>query len=217
MHQFITAFTAICFLIGILGGIPFLFWVIFTALAKRWKKVGIQLGVAALLFGVVFGLNTWSNAQTKKSYVRGIFNTAASLGSPLKRVETDRAFNGDGYSFTVYELPLEVKERFANFDTALKETYPIRPEYRSGWQTSHWKQGPHPEIDDSLELKLAMPNYDGQTDGLKPDFEELKEILAGSEAFYSYFYKTQSDRPSNIDLFVIDLKGNRFFAINHNL
>lgn len=217
MYNFITGLCAITALITFLGGIPYLVWVIYTAVKKRWKRVRLQLGIPIVFYALLFGISTLASVYERKQYFVDLFDAKDELSAPLYEYDSPRAFNGDGYSLSIYELPPAVRARFETADAKLLLQFPKRPSVRSHWQEEHWRSSPFDEKF-SRYLDFALTSYDvGREPGLAEQFAKIREILSrNGDAYYAFFYFSHGDRPGDIDFFLIDLRGNRVYLINHN-
>lgn len=146
-------------------------------------------------------------------YFQGLFATSIRLSPPVFRYDSPRAFNGDGYTFEVYPLPPEIRQRFARFNPSQMAELPRRPDYRSHWKASSWHRSPATEADRKyVDCAFAF----GGSAELGRFQEEAKRVLATTSAYLSYFYFDHGNHPGNVDLFIIDLERDRLFLINLN-
>ncbi len=203
--------------ITVLGCIPYGIWVIISMVKRRWRRVALQIGIPAAFYAALFG--TWLVCREKVSQdeLAGVYGTEAKLGPAIFEYDSDRAFNGDGYSFAVYELPESIRKRFETADAAFLATYPIRPEYRSKWQSTSWMEAP---LDPAYNahLDFALSSYDSEkAPKMAAHFEAVRRALSRKGAYYACFYNSPSGSHINdIDLFVVDLGDGRLYIINQN-
>ena len=130
--------------------------------------------------------------------------------------ESPRAFNGDGYSISVYELPGSIRDRFESPDEGLLANFPQRPSYRNDWSAQRWKRSPFDdEFDEYLDFALSSYDSDKMT-GIYDQFDAIRKAPSGGEAYYAFFYCSHKEYLLNVDMFIIDLGGNRLYTINHN-
>jgi len=206
--QILTAIWGIFFLMALVGCIPYSIWIIRTALKKRWKKLGMQLGVPAAFVALLAGATAIAQSYASDRYDRDCYGTDVKLGEPLFKYESQRAFNGDGASLCIYELPEQIRHRFESPDARLLSEHPKRPYYRRDWQTVTWKEAP---FDSGLEkyLKFALFAAGDRS-------AEIRDALSRKGTFYSFFHSDHGGSPGNIDFFVVDLQRGRIYEINVN-
>ena len=206
----------IIFILIIAIGIAYLVWMIRVALKRQWRRLIIFVAIPALALGLLY-LWGWTSHQFRYArYLEGLFDTKVVLGPSIYSYDSGRAFNGDGYSIAVYELPQSIRDRFTSPDNHLFTEFPKRPDYRSHWKTVYWKQAP---FDDSLSifLEFALSAYDaGKTKGLEAHFDAIRTALRKPTTLYALFYNNPGKYVGNIDLFIVDLEAGRFYMINHN-
>jgi hypothetical protein len=216
MNDIVTAIWGIAFLVTLFGCIPYGIWMIYTAVKKRWKRLGLQIGIPIAAFGLLMGISSILNAGAHDRYLEGLYDTEVDLGSPIFEYDSERAFNGDGYSISVYELPPSIRTRFEAADERLLSDFPKHPSYRDHWSFERWRRSP---FDDKFRkyLDFALSSYDtDRASGLSEQFDSIRKALSGDRAYYAFFYYSHGDYPGDIDLFIVDLEGNRLYSINHN-
>jgi len=172
MYDIVIAFPIIVFLITILGCIPYGIWVIYSMVKKKWKLVGYQILILIFVYASLVGVYALLNNKLESDYLVGLYDCNAELGSSIFEYDSDRSFNGDGYSFTVYELPTNIRKRFESPDERLLTKYPKRPSYRDHWKFEHWREAP---FDDKFEeyLDFALCWYDAdESSELTKHFED---------------------------------------------
>jgi len=155
------------------------------------------------------------DAKAYSEYLSGLYDTNVTLGSALYEYDSPRAFNGDGYSISIYELPANIRSRFESADERLLTEFPKRPSYRDRWNSQHWREAP---FDTKFEkyLDFALSRYDEDRTGLSSQFQAIREALSRKRTYYAFFTYDHGDHPGNIDLFIVDLEGGRLYSINHN-
>ena len=162
-------------------------------------------------------------AREYSLYLQGLFDAEVELGNPIYEFQTRRDFNGDGYTFVVYDLPSTIRSRFEACDSELLSKFPKQPDFRRKWKTEHWRQGPL-ESRFQEPLDFALTRYYGEPEsGLTAQFEVIRQALSTQGVYYGFCYHTHEKDPNDpkprtgdIDFFVVDLNGNRLFWINHN-
>jgi hypothetical protein len=105
MHDIVNAIGGFVIWIMILGCIPYGIWILYSLLAKKWKRVGRQIAVPVAVYACLAGVSAISNSQAQADYLAGPFDAKADLGSAVFEYDSKRAFNGDCHSFSVNDLP----------------------------------------------------------------------------------------------------------------
>lgn len=216
MKEFVTAVSAIAFLLAFLGCIPYTGWIIYNAFKRRWRRVGVLVAVPAVVSIGLWSMDSVIEAKEYPKYLSNLYDTDVALGQALYQYDSPRAFNGDGYSLSVYELPAKVRARFQSADKRLLSEFPKRPDYRDHWTPRPWREAP---FDPSLKkyLDFALGEYDSErASGLSSQFQAIREALSRKGVYYAFFAYDHGNYPGNIDLFIVDLKGGRLYSINHN-
>lgn len=154
-------------------------------------------------------------------YLSQIFDTKVKFGPPIYEYDSPRAFNGDGYSISVYQLPDSIRDRFSAFDEKLKSEFPKRSAYRKHWHTQNWKVGPISK-DERKYMRFACEFfYDGAAPRkLKQNVGEFRRALRSDPVYFSFLYsrlsKGKQDYYGDIDFFMINPETGRVYLINHN-
>ncbi|MDP1581369.1 MAG: hypothetical protein Q8M02_13935 [Candidatus Didemnitutus sp.] len=200
-------------LLSIVGGIVYLIWMIVTAFKKRWKKLGYQFASAVVYVGLLYVAGVLHDRYEEAQYFRGVFAVSGTLPTPTFSYDSERAFNGDGYSIQVFALPKSVRERFESFDEKALGALPQKPDYRSQWKTSPWRKTPM-QSSENKYLDFALSNF-GPAE-VRYHQKAIRELVGKTGSYVAYFYFDHGDYPGNIDLFVVDLEGNRLYLINFN-
>lgn len=207
---------AIALLITLIGGIPYAIWTIYFAFKRKWKRVAYLIAAPIIFFAVLYAVMQILNAKVLAERMRMRFDTEVRLGKPIYDYDSPRSFHGDGYSFTAYELPESIRQRFESADQKLLTEFPKLPSYRKGWSLQYWKEAPlSPAF--SQYLDFALSHYDENYDpGLSPYFKAIREALSHKSTYYSFLSNGHGERPNDIDLFIVDLENGRLYMINHN-
>jgi hypothetical protein len=216
MNDIVTAIGGIVLLITILGCIPYGIWLIYSLAKRKWKRVGFQIAIPLAVYACLAGASAISGSKAHAEYLVGLYDTEVVLGPAIFEYNSDRAFNGDGYSISVYDLPTKLRKRFESADNRLLNEYPKHPSYRNHWQFEHWREAPFDEK--FMEhLNFALSSYDsGKASGLTSCFEAIRKALARKGTFYALFYYKPGGYIGDIDFFVVDLVEGRLYSINHN-
>jgi hypothetical protein len=206
--QIVTSIWGWSILAVILGCIPYIIWVTRTAIKKRWKKVGIQVGAPVVYFAALAGITALANSGASDRYFRDTYDAEAKLPEPVLKYTPKRSFNGDGASLYIFDLPDQVRRRFEKQDSRLLKDFPKRPHYRSDWKAVSWREAP---FDTTLGkyLEFALCASSGHS-------QEIREALSRKGTFYSFFHFDHGSSPGNIDFFIVDLIRGRIYEINVN-
>ncbi len=216
MSHMVTAIWGIAFVVTLFGCIPYGIWVIYTAVKKRWKRVGLQVGIPLAALVLLLGVSAIVNTGAEQRYLDGLFDTKVMLADPIFEFDSERAFNGDGYSISVHELPAAIRTRFEAADERLLTDFPKHPGYRNHWSFERWRRTPFDEKF-SKYVDFALRSFDtDRARGLSEQFESIRKALSSDGAYYAFFYYSHGDHIGDIDLFIVDLAGNRLYLINHN-
>jgi len=216
MHDIVTAIGGIVLLITILGCIPYGIWIIYSMVKKKWKRVSLQILIPVLVYASLAGVSALSSFKAHADYLVGLYDSEVELGPVIFEYDSERSFNGDGYSFSVYDLPAKIRKRFESADDRLLAEYPKHPSYRNHWQFEHWREAP---FDDKFKehLDFALSSYDfDRESGLSSHFEAIRKALGRKGTFYSLFYNKPGGYIGDIDFFIVDLVEGRLYSINHN-
>lgn len=186
-----------------------------TIWRRRWRTLTILVSVpAAAIALLIVAVSLWASGA-KARELNAIYDTPVSLPAPVFSYDSERAFNGDGYSISTYDLPESIRHRFQKPDQRLLGEFPARPSYRSHWKTVNWKPGPLPP---SLEqyVEFALGEYSRDKKGLSEQFSAIRKALEKPTTFYSFFYNDPGKYVGDIDFFVIDLEDGKLYIINNN-
>ncbi len=216
MSDIVIVIWAIAFLVALLGCIPYGIWMIYTAVKKRWRRLTLQVAGPLAAFLVLMGSSWIVNELAHERYLEGLYDTRVDLGTPIFEYDSERAFNGDGYSISVYELPSPIRARFASADARLLSDFPKHPSYRDHWSFERWRRSPFDEKFQEY-LDFALSRYDaGNVSELTNHFEAIRSALKREGSFYAFFYNRPSGYLGDVDFFIVDLVGGRLYSINHN-
>jgi len=210
------ALWGIAFLVTFFGCIPYLIWVIRTASRKNWKKLGYQIGIPIVAFLILSGVTAVDEHFARKRYYEDLFDAKGELGTALFEYDSERAFNGDGYSISIYQLPPSIRARFESKDDRLLIQFPKKASYRDRWTKVSWREAPvEDQFTQYLDFALSRL-YSWKAPELLNHFEAIRRAMSRSGTYYSFFHYDHGDHPGNIDLFIVDLKEGRLYLINFN-
>ncbi len=203
-------------ILTLIGCIPYGIWLIRTAIQKRWKRLIFQIIIPVMAYAILMVVTSLANKHQYNRDLQDCFDTKVNLKNPLYEYNSERGFNGDGYSISVYELPASIRERFESADERLMKTFPVRPDYREHWNSEHWHKSPFdPQFAKYLEFALARYLADDSSQ-IVAYHEAIQKALDHPGCYYSFFYNNHDEDVGDIDFFVVDLINNRLYMINHN-
>ena len=214
MEGVLSAIQGLVFFITILGCVPYGIWIIFSLSKKRWKRVGLQFAVPVAVWACLLGISALCAPRILADYLAGIYDCEVTLGPPIFEYDSERAFNGDGYSLSVYDLPDSIRRRFKSVDERLLTEYPKHPRARDHWQFEHWREAP---FDGKFQeyLDFALTKFSSSPE-LSTHFESIRKGLDRKGTYYAFFYYMIGNSVGDIDFFIVDLDESRLYAINHN-
>ncbi|MFM6038037.1 MAG: hypothetical protein ACKPBB_10295 [Sphaerospermopsis kisseleviana] len=191
-----------------------------NGIKKKWKLLAVQIITPVFLSAMLLGiLNVYANYDHAKSLERIYATKIQKLPAPIYNYESERFFNGDGYSLTVYPLPKVIKNRFQKADKLLLTKYPKFP-YKEGWQIVKWHKSP---IDSKYKNYLSFAIISDGSPGMENHLQAIERSLSRPGSFYSFVYKGSSFIHKevevgllDIDFFVIDLQQDKIYHINNN-
>lgn len=216
MYDILTAIQSITLLVVILGCIPYGIWIIFSMVKKRWKRVIIQIVVPVIWLLSLWGVSAICAPIIHAGYLAALYDAKVTLGLPVFSYRSDRSFNGDGYSISVYELPATIRHRFESADESLLSEFPKPPSYRKNWHFEHWREAPFdPKFQKHLEFALSSYDAD-RVPELSLQFKSIQKAVARKGTYYALFYNNPGGYIGDIDLFIVDLVECRLYSINHN-
>lgn len=206
----------ILFLAVVVGGIPYLVVFVKNYRAKKWCTVKRMIAYPAIGAVILLGVGGLSDHLAYRRDLKGVFDTEVTMTRPIFKYDSERAFNGDGYSFAVYPLPDSIRQRFEEAARRPFRGAPERPDYRDHWKTYPWHEAPFDPVW-VKHLDFALSRFDaGKDPRLEPHFSNLRSALGRKRTWYAFFYHDPGDHPGNIDFFAVDLESGLLYQINHN-
>ena len=197
---------------------PVLAWKMFKALKAKNKPKFYRLSVILLIlilipgfyFKIFPGSNLFWNPIEKaeeRNYNVELTGFEFNDGELIYEYETERAFNGDGYSIWIYKIDDQTAEYFKNPKAEFFTKYPSA-ELRSHWETELWKKTPFDKQEKKF-LNFAHSNLE------ELEFE-LEDLLYEKGNYYAYKYYMHSYGIGNIDFYIICPNRKLIVQINNN-
>ena len=202
---------------------PIIGFKIFKAIRSENKRKSYRLSALLLILILVPGFLLrilpgsdllWKpidNLQERNDNIE-ITGHKFNYGKEIFKYESERDFNGDGYSIWIYEIDENTANYFKDPNEDFFTKHPNR-KYRKHWESEFWKRTPfNPKEQHFLEFA------NNTLDNLE---FELKDVLNEQGNYYAYQYYMHdfSDGTlyvGNIDFFVICPKRKIIVKINHN-
>ncbi len=206
----------VSFLVFLIAIVPYLIWTIYTGIKRRWKKLIYQLSVPTVIYIVIFAVTATIDHFEYSNYLRNIYDTDFSFDDATFEYHSDRSFNGDGYSLSVYPLPSEIRNRFENPDSALKNEFPKKPNYRKDWDSQTWREAPYLIYQKRYFDFALQSHYSESNKEFEKYIEKARKAIESKNTFYSFFVQVHSYGVADIDLFIVDLEENLVYSINFN-
>jgi len=200
----------------VVGGIPFLIIFVKTCRAKDWRKLKRVIAYPAIGVVVLLGLGRFTDHLAYRRDLEGIYDTKVAMPRAIFEYDSERGFQGDGYSFAVYPLPDSIRKRFEEAGHRPFRGAPELPSSRDHWKAQPWREAPFDPVW-VVHLDFALSRLDaGKEPRLEPHFANLRTALGRKRTWYAFFYHDHGDYPGNIDFFAVDLESGRLYQINHN-
>lgn len=203
---------AFAILVAVVGCIPYGILIAVTLYRRRWRKFTYLVAIPVVVYTVLFLITAVTSRVEEGIQNHGVFGVYVNLSNPKFEYDSPRSFNGDGYSITIYTLPLSIRKRFENADQEFLTESPKPPLYRHEWFAEHWRRCPFDQKFDNY-LSFALSEYGN--DELNSRFSDIRKAMNGDQCYYSFFAQ-KLDYVSNIDFFIVDLESNLLYIINHN-
>lgn len=126
--------------------------------------------------------------------------------------DTFDEFGGFGEGFTMETIQLSEK----SVDLFLKEkNKDIQLMSTPSWTKFNWSTG---NYDKSYkEVFSLIFNYSNGASKLDNKLKELKEILINEGTYYAFYYKPNKENPTDVQLFILDSKTRKLYALENNI
>jgi len=198
-----------------LYGVLLLILLCFVPKKKRGKAIAIFTITVVAFVGVQSLMNQAERRKQIAQQRLERYGVESKLDQEVYSYHSPRSFHGDGYSLVVYKLPKEIRQKFETADTNFLKKHPS-PSFRSDWRSQRWSEGPLKEEQTYL-LDFATPSYEArQSEELAERMQSLKTAIKSPTSYFAYFAMGGEQSVGDIYLFVVDLKNNLIYEINHN-
>lgn len=114
---------------------------------------------------------------------------------------------GEGFILEEYSLSPRVVTDF------LYPTDKILPNKKTTnlWQKFDWKQGPLNEF--SEELFLMCLSYEDGNKNITQQLNDLRQLVEYSWVYYSFYYQPTLEAPETVQMFILDTRSKKIYAI----
>ncbi len=148
----------------------------------------------------------------EKNYNQQLTGFNFNDGEKIYEFETERSFNGDGYSIWIYKIDDSTANYFKNPNSEFFVKYP-KTEFKNHWKSELWKKTPFDKKEQEF-LDFAYTKLD------KLDFE-LEDLLNEEGNYYSYEYFMHDFNDGtvligDIEFYIICPERKIIVKINHN-
>ncbi len=143
---------------------------------------------------------------------------SAIVGVEKVEIENSQTFDewagiqGDGFILEVYEFSDKTVQTFIDQST---KKLPDKKEKDKNWQKYNWRIEP---VDSSFnEIFIMCLNYYSDNQKLKIQLNEIKELIKKEKVYYSFYYRPDKENPQNVQLFILDTKSRKLYAIDQQI
>jgi hypothetical protein len=192
-------------------------WSIYKSV-RAHKFFSTCLSIVALFLqlwcGLTIGITPGSSVYSDYRMTSALIGSGFFLGQPLFQYDSERSFNGDGYTIIIYRLSDNIARKYDQPGPGFFNEYPQPNAYRSEWQRKHWH--PTPVIQDDrkyLDFALSESVRDTHLDNA---LSTLRRLSESTDSYYSYFCKSLGDQVSNLDFFLLNTREKVLIIVNHN-
>jgi len=213
----------IIFLLIQVIGYPLVGYKLIRSLFKKDKtnarKNSIWLIGLIIFSGLVFEILPGSKlfwwpmkAIESKIYTRNLVGISFVMPEPIYELNSERHFNGDGSSFSIYKLDEKIIKELINLDSTFFTEYPKKG-MRDNWELSKWKRTPlNKEYTDVFHFASYAENKS------EYNLEKLLDEKGNYYAFkyYKHSFSNESDHILNVDFYLISPKRKILISINVN-
>lgn len=204
---------------------PFLLWTLWTLWTYRKRRMNLfAFQMVVLGLGIfyttwkleIFPGSTWYYERKSNKELTGLSFSTDKL---LYCHKSERSFNGDGYSISVYSLDEKTAKSFQNPEIIFFENFPIKSDPRKKWQNKHWGKSPIKD-DEKIYLDFALnefnPHNKSEAQKLSDTFSYILKIMNQPGVYYAYNFNGKGTFVGDIDFFIISPTDKKLIIINHN-
>ena len=199
--------------------------VIFFLWGKRiWKnrneRTRFKLILNVTLFSIMFIYLTYqtrmlpgSQAISDRFYVAELTGNQFWVTASFQN-NSERAFNGDGYSIYIYEISDDVANSFLTPTSGFFTEFPKSD--RNSWTKVTWSKSPIKESEHKiLDFAIWTRSTLAESNKLK-ETKLIRRILAEKGNYYAYAVSIQSYGVSDVDFYILSPKEKKLICINKN-
>lgn len=185
----------------------------------KFYRLSIILLILILIPGVFWRIIPGSDLVWRpiekvqeKTYNKELTGFEFNFGESIYKYESQRDFNGDGYSIWIYKIDDQTVEYFKNPKEEFFNQYP-QTELRSHWQSEFWKSTPF-----NKEEQKFFDFAHSELNELEFELEDLLNEKGNYYAYEYYIHDFGEDRVyvGNIDFYILCPNRKLIVKINHN-
>ena len=174
----------------------------------------IGLTTFLLWAGLELRMLPGSTAYRDCYYSNQWFGRIGLLGNLRLYYHSEREFNGDGYSIDVFDISDSFAAWAASPPAEFTIRYPIKPEFRSHWNSIAWHKTPIPAeevpfLDTAMSERADDPK-------LEAAIKLLKKLANEPGNYIAIRYHGQAASVADIDFFLLSPSEKTFILVNFN-
>lgn len=149
----------------------------------------------------------------RKAFQSDILCILNMKAKEIKCLDAYHQFGGFGEGFILEEYSLSPRS-VADFLYLKNKVLPSRNTTDS-WQKLDWKQGPPEECLE--ELFLLCLSYEDGNKRITQQLKELRQLVEHAWVYYSFYYQPSLDIPEVVQLFILDTRTKKIYAIESSI
>lgn len=202
----------ILLLLLIVASLYWIYGIIRLFFYRRYKSAITQSFVfVILLFGILWELRIIPIASTNDFKNKTLDLTGKQFWSWNNYRYEEIGVRGEGYTFEIYDLSLDIAKYFEDPPSSFFEDYPTEK-----YSYSKWKRTPIQD-DELGKLEFVTPVYGNWDENkkqiIKEKLELVKQIMTENGSFYTFDTVIWKD----VTLYLIAPKQKLIVQINHNM
>lgn len=173
------------------------------------------LTICTIWAGLEFGAVPGSSLYKRCYYTWQTFGKVMLLGSPRYSYDSERAFNGDGYSIDVYDISDSFAAWAASPPAGFASSYPVKPGYRSHWNSTTWHKTPV-QASERKFLDFALSEHNSNDTQLQSAHKLLEKLANAPGSYIAIFSYMHGEYVGDVDFLLLSPSEKVFIMVNHN-